>query len=137
MEKYMELALLEAKKAYKKGDVPIGCVIVKDNKIIAKSHNTREKTNIVTNHAEIIAINKACKRLKNWRLIGCTIYVTKQPCDMCLSAIKQARMECLVYGTENDEKVVNYKTKIINNVLKTECDDILKNFFIERRKDKN
>ena len=141
----MELALKEAKKAYKKGEIPIGAVIVKNNKIISRAHNLKESKFIVTKHAEILAIEKACKKLKNWRLIGCTIYVTLFPCPMCASAINQARISKIVYGTITEyvdnlviEKILNDKNygspvEILGNIKEKECKKILKDFFIEKR----
>ena len=98
MNKYMELALNEAKKAYKIKEVPVGAVIVKDDKVIAKAYNLREKTNNAISHAEILCINKACKKLKAWRLDGCDMYVTLEPCLMCAGAITQARLSKVVIG---------------------------------------
>ena len=96
---FMKEALKEAKKAYKCGEVPIGAVIVKNDKIIARSYNLKETKNTATRHAEIIAIDKASKKLNNWRLVDCTIYITMFPCPMCASAINQARISKVVYGT--------------------------------------
>ena len=90
--KFMNEALNQAQKAYNINEVPIGAVIVKDNKIIARGYNKREHENLATSHAEITAINKACKKLKSWRLDGCEIYVTLEPCMMCLGAITQSRI---------------------------------------------
>ena len=103
MEKFMEEAYKEALKAYKKGEVPIGCVIVKDDVIIARAHNLREKNNLATSHSEILCIEKACKKLKSWRLDGCEMYVTLEPCLMCAGAITQARIKKVYIGTM-DEK---------------------------------
>ena len=103
MNKYIELALKEAKKAYKKGDVPIGCVIVKDNKVISKAHNNKENKGIATYHAELLAINKACKRLKTWHLDNCVLYTTMEPCIMCSGAIIQSRIKKIVYLLDNKE----------------------------------
>ena len=86
-EKYMKIALKQAEKALKYNEVPVGCVIVKNNKIIAKAYNKKEKTKNVIQHAEIIAISKACKKIKNWRLDNCEIYITMEPCMMCSGAI--------------------------------------------------
>lgn len=94
---YMELAYLEALKAYKKGEVPVGCVIVCNNKVIAKGYNKREKSNLAISHAEIEAINKANKKLKSWRLDECQLYVTLEPCPMCAGAIIQARIKEVYY----------------------------------------
>ena len=101
-EKYIEIAYKEALKAYKKGDTPIGCVIVKNNKIIAKSYNKKEKNNIATHHAELLAINKACKKLKTWHLDDCTLYSTMEPCIMCSGAIIQSRIKKIVYSMSNN-----------------------------------
>ena len=92
-EKFMDLAIKEAKKAELKDEVPIGAVIVKDGKVIARAHNLMEKTQLATAHAEILAINKACKKLKSWRLDGAEMYVTIEPCSMCAGAIVNARIK--------------------------------------------
>lgn len=110
-EKYMELAIEQAEKAYKLGEVPIGCIIVKDDKIIAKAHNMVEKKKDSTMHAEIIAIKKASKRLKNWRLIDCNMYVTLEPCLMCKSAIELSRIKNVYYSTASDNDINIKKTK--------------------------
>jgi len=140
MEKYMLLALKEAKKAFRKNEVPIGAVIVKDEKIISKAHNKKEKNKIVTHHAEIIAITKACKKMKNWRLNGCTIYVTVEPCMMCSGAIIQSRIDKIVYGTNNEnygfiEKNTHLfsNIKIEKDVCKKECQKIMQEFFQKKR----
>ena len=109
-EKYMRVAIEEAKKAYKLGEVPVGAVIVKNEKIISKAYNKKEKSNMVIAHAEILAINKASKKLKNWRLEDCDLYVTLEPCPMCASAIKQARINRVFYGLSSSDK--NNKTVI-------------------------
>ena len=100
-EKYIKLALKEAQKALLKDEVPIGCVIVKDDKIISRGHNLRETKNDVTKHAEIVAIEKACKKLGSWRLVDCEIYVTLEPCQMCAGAIVQSRLGKVVIGSMN------------------------------------
>lgn len=135
-EYYMNIAIKEAKKAYKYKEVPVGAVIVKDNKIIAKAYNKKEKTKNVTKHAEIIAISHACKKLKNWRLDDCEIYVTMEPCMMCSGAIEQSRIKKIVYGVKNE----NYgstdllkNTKIISQVCEKECRELVKSFFKKRR----
>lgn len=145
-ELYMDEALKEAQKAYANGDVPVGVVIVKDNKIIARAHNQKEKNNISTEHAEILAINKACKKLKNWRLIDCTMYVTLEPCLMCAGAILQSRIKKLVYGASNDNygyvqsidqiltnKKNGYIVEIETGILKEKSVLLLQNFFREKR----
>ena len=100
-EIFMKEALKEAAKARKKDEVPIGAIIVHNNKIIAKGHNLRETKHDALGHAEIIAIRKANKKLKSWRLVDCTIYVTVEPCSMCAGAILQSRIGRIVYGTED------------------------------------
>ena len=95
---YMSVALKEASKAAYKDEVPVGAVVVKDGKIIAKAHNQREKRNDPTGHAEILAIRAACRKLNSWRLVGCAIYVTIEPCSMCAGTILWARLARLVSG---------------------------------------
>ena len=142
MEKYMNEALKEAKKAFKKGEVPIGCVIVKDGKIISRGYNKKESSNLATSHAEIIAINKACKKLNNWRLIDCTLYVTVEPCLMCCGAIIQSRIKKIVYGTPNEyygavesieSTLDKYNIEIDKSILQNKCSYILQKFFKKRR----
>ena len=99
-EKFMSVAIKEAKKANKNDEVPIGAVIVKDGVIVSKSYNKRNKSKIATHHAEILAIEKACKVLGDWRLEGCTIYVTLEPCPMCAGAIMNSRISKVVYGAQ-------------------------------------
>lgn len=106
-DKFMNYALKEAQKAYNKMDVPVGCVIVYNGKIIARGYNKREKDQNVIKHAEIEAIDKACKALKSWRLNDCTIYTTLFPCPMCASAIQQSRISKLVYLNDTNNKVLN------------------------------
>ena len=100
MKNYMRIAINEAKKALKEDEVPIGAVIVKDGKVISKAYNKREKSQNAICHAEILAIEKACKKLKSWRLDGAEIYVTLEPCPMCAGAIANARIEKLVYAAK-------------------------------------
>ena len=137
-EYYMKIALAEAKKASKLNEVPIGCVIVKDNQIIAKAYNRKTLDNIATYHAEILAIEKACRKLKTWYLDECVLYTTVEPCLMCTGAIIQSRICHVVYGTKNDafgylSKLKDDKIKTTPNVLKQECCKILSDFFKERR----
>lgn len=106
-DKFMNYALKEAQKAYNKMDVPVGCVIVHNGKIIARGYNKRENDQNVIKHAEIEAIDKACKALKSWRLNDCTIYTTLFPCPMCASAIQQSRISKLVYLNDTNNKVLN------------------------------
>ena len=133
-EKYMELAIKQAKKAYKLKEVPVGCVIVNDDKIIAKAHNMVEKKKDSTMHAEIIAIKKGSRKLKNWRLIDCDMYVTLEPCLMCKSAIELSRIKNVYYSTASDNDINIKKTKYkeykkySKNTL-----ELLQNFFKKRR----
>ena len=142
MKKYMIEALKEAKKAFELGEVPIGAIIVKDNKIISRAFNKKESSNLATSHAEILAINKACKKLNNWRLLDCTLYVTVEPCLMCCGAIIQSRIKKVVYGTSNeyygaveiiDNTLKKYNIEVENNILQNECSNIMKEFFKKRR----
>ena len=142
---YMKIALKEAEKAYKHGEVPIGAVIVKNNKIIGKGYNLKEKKYNAMAHAEILAITKASKKIKNWRLNGCTIYVTMIPCPMCASAINQSRISKVIYGTVPNtvDKEIIYKilngneygvpVEIVENVLNDECSSIIRKFFKKKR----
>jgi tRNA(adenine34) deaminase len=125
---YMQAALKEARKAQKKNEPPIGAVLVKDDKIIAKGHNLRESSHDPTNHAEMICIRKACRKLKSWRLEKTALYVTLKPCKMCREAIKQSRIEIVYYGAKNLKKI-NYKTKFHGGLMKQECGKILTDFF--------
>ena len=144
--KFMKSALKEAEKSYDKEEIPVGAVIVKDGKIIARGHNLKETKNDTTNHAEIIAIRKASKKLKSWRLTGCTMYVTLEPCTMCAGALIQARLDKVVIGAM-DEKTgacgsvlnvledykFNHKVEIEKGVMEKECKEILQQFFKELR----
>jgi len=132
-EKFMREALKEAKKAYEKEEVPVGAVIVMGDKIIARAHNLKETKNNATAHAEILAINKASKKLNNWRLSNCTMYVTLEPCNMCKGAIREARLKEVVVGTL-DPKSKEYNLELTPGVLAEECEEILKKFFKELRK---
>lgn len=146
-DKFMKEALKEAQKAYDKLEVPVGAVIVKDGKIIARAHNLKETKYDTTNHAEIIAIQKASRKLKSWRLLDCEMYVTLEPCSMCAGALINARIKKVYIGA-NDEKtgaagsvldlfedyIFNHKVEVEKGVLKEECESILKNFFKNLRK---
>lgn len=146
-EKYMILALKEAKKAFKHNEVPVGAVIVKNDKILAKSYNKKNKYNNSLYHAEIVAIKKATKKLKNWRLEDCDIYVTLEPCTMCASLIHQSRISNIFFGTSNLDKTStqisnkiysnnynNCKINVYKNMMDLECKKILNEFFKKRRK---
>ncbi|MDD2376879.1 MAG: nucleoside deaminase [Clostridia bacterium] len=147
MNKFMTIALNEAKKAYIKREVPVGAVIVKDDVIISKAHNLREHKNTSLAHAEILAIEKACKKLNSWRLDDCTMYVTLEPCMMCAGAITQSRIQKVVIGAMDEKngvvesiaKVFDIKTttKVEYEIQKEEeCSNILSNFFKELRNNK-
>ena len=145
-EKYMRVALNEAKKAYEKEEVPIGVIIVKDNKIVARAHNIKESTNNPCGHAEILAIQKACKKLNDWRLEDCEMYVTLEPCMMCAGAIIQSRIKKIYIGALDtktgavvsklkgfDDFIFNHKVEYEIGILSDECSQILKDFFKELR----
>ena len=135
-EKYMKIALKQAEKALKYNEVPVGCIIVKKNKIIAKAYNKKEKTKNVTKHAEIIAISKACKKIKNWRLDNCEIYITMEPCMMCSGAIEQSRIKKIIYGAKNENYGFTENLKnieIISQICEKECKKIVQTFFKKRR----
>lgn len=140
--KYMQIAIKEAKKAAKRGDVPVGAVIVYKNKIIAKAHNKKQLRKNSLKHAELLVINKACKKLKTWHLDECTIYVTLEPCMMCTGAIIESRIKKIYYATKSDKygslnkitKKNKTKMQINEGICKEESIDILKKFFKEKRK---
>lgn len=146
-EKFMQEALKEAKKADEKLEVPVGCVIVKEGKIIARAHNLKETKKDTTKHAEIIAIQKASKKLEAWRLLDCEMYVTLEPCPMCAGAIIQARIKKVYIGAM-DEKTgacgsvlnlfqdypFNHKVEIETGIEKEKCEKTLKEFFKKLRK---
>lgn len=146
-EKFMKEALKEAKKAYKKLEVPIGAVIVKDNQIIARGHNLKEKKQCTLKHAELMAIEKASKKINNWRLNECEMYITLEPCPMCAGAIINSRIKKIYIGVR-DEKTgacgsklnllqdYNFDTsvEVEKGILENECKDILQKFFKEIRK---
>ena len=148
-EKFMKEALKEAKKAYDKLEVPVGAVIVKDGKIIARAHNLKETKFDTTKHAEILVIQKASKKLKSWRLLDCEMYVTLEPCSMCAGAIINSRIKKLYIGAE-DEKTgavgsvlnlledykFNHFVEVEKGIFKKECEDILKDFFKKLRNKK-
>ena len=148
-EYYMKQALKEAEKAYKKLEVPVGAVIVKDGKIIARAHNQKETKTDTTKHAEILAIQKASKKLKAWRLIDCEMYVTLEPCSMCAGAIINSRIKKIYIGAMDEKTgaagsklnlfedyVFNHKVEVEKEILKGESEKILKNFFKELRQTK-
>lgn len=147
--KYMKEAIKEAIKAKKKDEVPIGCVIVKNDIIIARGHNLREMKQQSIAHAEIIALQKACKKLESWRLEDCDLYVTLEPCAMCSGAILQSRIKNVYYGAKDPKggciescmrmyeyKGFNHYPRTYGGILEIECATLLKNFFKEKRKQK-
>ena len=133
MNKYMDLAFKEALKAYKKDEVPIGAVIVKDDKVISKAHNLKESKNSVLKHAELIAIERASKRLKTWHLDGCNIYITLEPCDMCLNALAQARIDHIYYSTKSNFNI-NVSRETLIKVDNNDSTELLQKFFKNKRK---
>ncbi|MFR2533927.1 MAG: tRNA adenosine(34) deaminase TadA [Clostridia bacterium] len=141
-DKYMEEALKQAKKAYEKEEVPVGAVIVKDGKIIARAYNQKETKYDTTHHAEILAIQKASKKLKSWRLTDCEMYVTLEPCAMCAGALIQARVKKVYIGTMDyktgacgsvlnllKEYPFNHKVEVASGIMQEECEKILQDFF--------
>ena len=143
-EKYMLLALDEAKKAESEDEVPVGAIIVRNGEIVATAYNTREYGKNALYHAEIKAIDEACKKLGGWRLVGCTMYVTLEPCPMCAGAIVNARIERVVYGAPDHKAgafgtMINltdyplFKPEIVSGVLKDDCAKILSAFFKKKR----
>ena len=148
-ELFMWEAIKEAYKARKKDEVPIGCVIVKDNQVIARAHNIRESKQKSTSHAEILAIEQANEIVGSWRLENCTLYVTLEPCPMCAGAILLSRVERVVYGAADpkggsvdscmkmyDVSGWNHYPKVCSGILKDECSTLLKEFFAMKRKQK-
>ena len=148
-EKYMRAALKQAEKAYNLGETPIGCVIVHEDKIIARGYNRRNTDKNPLAHAEVAAIKKASKKLGDWRLEECTLYVTLEPCQMCAGAIVQARIPRVVIGSMNPKAGCagsvlnllemdgfNHKVEVIRGVLQEECSIMLSDFFRELREKK-
>lgn len=148
-EKYMKEAIRQAKKAEDIGDVPIGCVIVSDGKIIARGYNQRNKNKTVLAHAELLAMSKACRKTGDWRLENCTMYITLEPCQMCAGAIVQARVSRVVIGSMNPKagcggsvlnllemKEFNHQVDVTRGVLEEECSEMLSAFFQKLRQKK-
>ena len=150
MQEYMNLAIKEAIKAYKKDEVPVGAIIVRNNKIIAKAHNLKEQKQCVTEHAEMIAIKKASNKLKTWHLDDCEMYVTLEPCKMCCGAIEQSRIKKVYYGAESyiygnvesnvsretldEEKKNNVSRETYVKIPSKEASKIMTDFFKTKRK---
>lgn len=147
-EQYMKLALDMAEKAKRKDEVPVGAIIVRNGKIIAKAYNTRETKKNPLGHAEILAIRKTSKKLGGWRLLDCTLYVTLEPCPMCAGAIVNARIDHVVFGAYDPkggafgsiynlaEGKLNHTPVVTGGVLQKECANCLKTYFSEKRKQK-
>jgi tRNA(adenine34) deaminase len=146
-EHFMQLALEEAEQAFREEEVPIGAVIVREGRVIASAHNQREQLHDPTAHAEMIAITQAAETLQSWRLEGCTLYVTLEPCPMCAGAILQARIPLLVYGTADpkagavhslyrllDDARLNHRCEVVSQVLAEPCGQILSRFFQAQRR---
>jgi len=144
-EHFMRLALKEAEKAFMEGEVPVGCVIIHEGKVIARGHNRREKTGSVLSHAETEAIAKACRKIGDWRLDGYDVYVTLEPCPMCAGAMILSRIRKVVYGAREPkfgahlsqtalfDQPFNHKVEVISGVLAEESETMLKRFFQELR----
>lgn len=145
-EKWMQSAIEEAEKAIKIGEVPIGAVVVKNGEIVGRGHNLRETAKDPTLHAEMIAIRQAAERLGGWRLIGCSLYVTLEPCPMCAGAIVQSRIERVVFGAADpkagcagtlmnllEDERFNHRAEVIPGVMAEQCGSLLTHFFRELR----
>ena len=137
-EFYMKEAFKLALRSYANNEVPVGAIIVKNDVIIGKGNNQTEDKKNSLYHAELIAINDACNKLKSWRLLGCTMFVTLEPCLMCAGAILNSRINKIVFGTENNNsgalKYLNEKVEIIGGVCRNECANLISNFFYNKRK---
>lgn len=144
-EKFMKLAIKEAEKAKNKDEVPIGAIVVQDGKVVSRGYNLRESKQNSLNHAEIIAIDRACKKLRNFRLENCDLYVTVEPCLMCAGAIVQSRIKKVYFGARDEkygavtsvanafEIKSNHKVEFEEGICKMECEQLVKNFFKELR----
>ncbi len=145
-EKYMKMALKEAQKAADINEVPIGCVIVRNDKVIAKAYNKRNTEKNVLAHAELLAIKQACKKTGDWRLEDCTMYITLEPCQMCSGAMVQARLKRAVIGAMNKKagcagsvlnilqmQEFNHQVDVTRGVLETECSEVISKFFADLR----
>ncbi len=143
---FMQVAFEEAEKAYESDEVPIGAVIVRDEKIISRAHNLTEMKQDPTAHAEMLAIREAVREIRNWRLSGCTLYVTKEPCPMCAGAIVNSRITRVVYGCRDEkggavnslykllsDRRLNHRAEVFSGVMAEECAALLRRFFKEKR----
>lgn len=146
---YMEEALKEARLAFEKGETPVGCIIVKENQIIARAHNLTETLQLATGHAEILAMEEAAKQQNSWKLVDCEMFVTVEPCIMCSGAIINSRIKRLVYGTRQPkfgahqslinvfDLKTNHQVEVIPGILAKESNVLLKSFFKKIRSEKN
>ena len=143
---FMKLALEEAEEAFHAGEVPVGAVLVRDGRVIAKAHNLRETSNDPTGHAEILVLRAGAEGVTKWRLTDATLYVTKEPCIMCAGAMLNARLGRLVYGCRDEkgggvdslyhllaDKRLNHQVEVMSGILEKECAEILIQFFQKRR----
>ena len=145
---FMKQAIKQAQKAKQIDEVPIGAVVVCENKIVARAYNTRNKTQNAINHAEILAISKACKKLGSWRLEDCDIYVTLEPCPMCAGAILNARIKNLYFGAYDktsktnllntilSDDRLNHKCNAVGGIMEEECSKLITEFFVNKRKNR-
>ncbi len=146
MNQFMQLALLQAKKAFKKDEVPVGAVIVQNGKVIAQAYNKREKKQNALYHAELLAIDKACKKLKTFRLTDCELYVTLEPCPMCAGAIINARLKQVVFGAYDKKRGCvgsiynllqddrfNHNPQVVGGVMEKQCAGLMSDFFKTKR----
>ncbi len=149
-EYFMHLALEEAEKAFREGEVPVGAVLVKEKRVIAKAHNAKEAKIDPTAHAELIVLRLGASKIGDWRLTDATLYVTKEPCIMCAGAMVNARLGKIVYGCNDDkygavtsryqitsDPALNHQVEVISGILENECAEILKKFFIILRNNSN
>lgn len=143
-EKYMEIALKLAHKAYRNKDIPVGAVIVRDGKIIGKAFNKKNKKKDPTCHAELLAIKQACRKIKDFRLEGAEVYITLEPCIMCYGALLSARVDKIFFGAYDKKYSIleinkhfnfNHSSEIVGGVMERECSEILSKFFAELRRE--
>ena len=145
-EYFMAIAMEEARKAYELGEIPIGAILVKDNTIVSRHHNRRELDHDATAHAEVLVIREACDVLKRWRLTGCTLYVTIEPCPMCAGAVINSRIDRVVYGASDykggaveslfnvlSHPGLNHEPQLQAGILADECSQLMKDFFKKKR----
>ena len=143
--KFMQKALMQAQVSLRQDEVPIGAVVVKNGKVIARAHNTRNKSNNAVEHAELVAIQRACKKLGDWRLVGCDLYVTLEPCVMCLGACYNARISNVYFGaydlsgagcvalSEMIGRTLNHELQLCGGVMEKQCSELLTNYFKSKR----